>query len=91
MEASFRRIVVDGLACRLVGTGADEGLAEQDRKLRRHHPGERFSPLLERLLPQRLAVEEQQVEGVEHRALRAVARQIGLQLGEARASLVVQG
>ena len=63
--------------------GADEGLAEQDRELRRHHPGERISPLFERLLAQHLAVQEKQVEGVEHRALRPVLRQVSLQFGEA--------
>ena len=53
-------------------------------------PAEREPAFLERLLPQRLAVEEQQVEGVEHGALGPVTVEVGLQFGERGSAAIVE-
>ena len=52
-----------------VGAVADVLCAHQDRRARRDQPAEREPALLQRLGPEDLAIEEEEVEGVEHRAL----------------------
>ena len=65
-----------------LGSVAGVVLAEQDGGAGRDDAGELEPARIQRLGPERLAVEEQQVEGVEHRALGPVLIEVGLQFGE---------